>query len=184
MSKSDLLTTEQEHHKRAFEQYYALGEKRSYQQVAEQMGVSPSTVKLWARSFGWRRRVQERNAEVARRVADRAIQTGVEEHDRNRKIVQMALMRLAKAIADGKVKMQMGDLDRLIRLQQYLDSVDGGNLAGRPKLELAVELQATVEAMTTADLREAIRFMRAIQAHELRAEEFQPPPAEGQQNCP
>lgn len=184
MSKDDLLTTEQEHHKRAFEHYYALGEKRSYQHVAEQMGVSPSTVKLWSRSFDWRRRIHERDAQIARTVADRVIQSGIEEHDRNRKIVTMALMKLAKGIAEGKVKMQMGDLDRLIRLQGYLDSVDGGDLAGRPKLELGVQLQATVEAMTTAELREAIRFMRAIQAHEIRADDCQPPPAEGQQNCP
>ena len=33
----------------------------------------------------------------------------------------MALMKLAKGIADGSVRMQLGDLERLIRLQDYLD---------------------------------------------------------------
>jgi len=121
MTKDDLLQTEQEHQKRAFECYYALGEKRSYGRVAQEMGVSPSAVKLWSRSFGWRQRVQERDADVARKVADRAIQSNIDKLDRNQKIVQMALVKLAKGIADGKVRMQLGDLERLVRLQAFLD---------------------------------------------------------------
>ena len=33
----------------------------------------------------------------------------------------MALVKLAKGIADGSVRMQLGDLERLIRLQDYVD---------------------------------------------------------------
>ena len=43
---------------RAFEHYYGLGEQRSYERVATELGVAPSTVKLWARSFGWRERLR------------------------------------------------------------------------------------------------------------------------------
>ena len=121
--------TEQEHHRKAFEVYFSLGAKRSYKEVAKQMGVSPSAVKLWSKSFDWPKRLGERDAEVARRVADRALETQVNVLDRDQKIVHMALMKLAKGIADGQVKMQMGDLDRLIRLRGYLrESQESDNI--------------------------------------------------------
>ena len=120
MAKARLLQTEKEHNTQAFESYYAMGEKRSYEKVAREFGVSPSTVKAWGRSFGWKQRVRERDLEVAREVASRTLSDEVNHRERNVKIVQMALLRLAKAIADGQVKMALGDLDRLIRLESFL----------------------------------------------------------------
>jgi hypothetical protein len=111
---------EQEHHKKAFEFYYGLGEGRSYKQVAEEHGVSLGAVKLWGRSFGWKRRVRERDGEIARALADQSLKDGVERSSRNRKIIEMGLVRVAQAIAEGKVKVTMADLDRLIRLEEFL----------------------------------------------------------------
>ncbi len=56
-----LLAREQPHHTRAFEHYYALGEQRSYERVANEFSVAASTVKLWARSFGWGMRTSTRH---------------------------------------------------------------------------------------------------------------------------
>lgn len=126
MAKADRLINEQGHHQKAFECYVALGEKRSFKQVAKQAGVSLSTIKLWSRSFGWRQRIRERDAQIARRVADQTLQSDIDEQDRNKRIVRMALVRLAKAIADGKVRMQLSDLDRLIRLQSYIEGPPKG----------------------------------------------------------
>ena len=111
---------EQEHHKKAFEFYYGMGEGRSYRKVAEEFAVSVGTVKMWGRSFGWRRRIGERDAEVARAMADRSLKDGAERTARNRKIVEMGLVQVAKAIAEGKVKATLSDLDRLIRLEEFL----------------------------------------------------------------
>lgn len=123
VKKNNRIPVEQEHQKKAFELYYALGKKRMHRRVADQVGVSASTIKLWSRSFDWRRRISERDAATARKVADRAIQASTNDRPQNQKIVQLALMRLAKAIADGKVRMQLSDLERLLRLQAGL--VDG-----------------------------------------------------------
>jgi transposase len=111
---------EREHHKKAFEFYYALGEARSYRKVAEEFEVSLGTVKLWGRSFGWKASIRERDAEVARAMADRSMKEGIERSVRNSKIIEMGLVQVAKAIAEGKVKMTVSDLDRLIRLEEYL----------------------------------------------------------------
>lgn len=121
MPRNGSLRTEQEHHKRAFEAYYALGAKRTYEKVAKELGVSASTVKLWSRSFSWSKRIAEHDATAARQIADQSLQSTVDELGRNKRIVQLALVRLAKAIANGEIKMQLGDLDRLIRLQSHLD---------------------------------------------------------------
>ena len=44
-------------------------------------------------------------------------------------LVEMGLVRVAQAIAEGKVKVTVADLDRLIRLEEFLreeDQKDGG----------------------------------------------------------
>ena len=101
------------------------------------LGVSISAVKLWARSFGWQARIQERDADSARHLADRSLQSGPEERVKQHKIVQLAMMRLAKAIAEGKVRMQLGDLDRLIRLSAFLEGYDESKGFGKTPEEIA-----------------------------------------------
>ena len=127
------LTTEQERHKAAFERYYGFGFRRSYRKLADQLGVSLSTVKLWARSFGWQSRISQRDAQAARKAADNALQSDSTDIRRNQKIVEMALVRLAKAIADGNVKMQLSDLDRLLNLRAFLEDQLDKQDPERPK---------------------------------------------------
>ena len=121
---------EQENHKKAFEFYYGLGEGRSYKLVAAEFGVALGTVKMWGRVFGWRQRCRERDAEVVRTMADRSLEENVESLARNRKIVKMGLVQVAKAIAEGKVKVTMADLDRLVRLEEYLREEAGPETGG------------------------------------------------------
>jgi hypothetical protein len=120
---------EHEHHKKAFEFYYGLGEGRNYRKVAQEFKVSLGAVKAWGRNFGWKRRVGERDGEVARALADQNLKDGVERAARNRKILGLALVQVARAIAEGRVKPTISDLDRLLRLEEFLreeDKKDGG----------------------------------------------------------
>ena len=153
MAKADRLQMEQEHHQRAFELYRSLGAKRSYGRVAAQIGVSASAVKLWARSFNWRPRLCEGEAETARQMAEKALQTSMSEGQKQRRIVQMALVRLARGIAEGQIKMQMGDLDRLIRLQAFIDGLRGK----QPGEYTAAEITAILNAADDSVLDEIIR---------------------------
>ena len=115
-----LLAKEQPHHIRAFEHYYGLGEQRSYERVAAEFSVASSTVKLWARSFDWRDRIRERDLEIARNVAGRTLSDQVTRRERSLQIVHMAMVQLAKAIAEGDLRMTVSDLDKLIRLESFL----------------------------------------------------------------
>ncbi|MFH1220080.1 MAG: hypothetical protein V1694_06460 [Candidatus Eisenbacteria bacterium] len=56
----------------------------------------------------------------AGQVAERSMKDGIERGVRNLKIIEMGLLQVAKAIADGKVKPTVSDLDRLIRLEEFL----------------------------------------------------------------
>ena len=125
MAKTRLLKVEKEHHVQAFEVYHSLGPGRSHQAVAKQFGVSVGSVKNWSRSFRWQERIAQREMEITRTIASRNLTEEVTRRERNERIVTMAIVRLAKAIADGQVKMTLADLDRLIRLESYLhDGVD------------------------------------------------------------
>jgi ribosomal protein L29 len=120
MAKARLLQTERDRHLEAFEVYYSLGLKRSFREVANRFGVSVGSLKNWSRSFDWRRRIAERDGKVAREVANRTLNDEVSRRERNLKIVEMSLIRLAKSISDGRIKMCLTDLDRLLRLESFL----------------------------------------------------------------
>jgi predicted transcriptional regulator len=137
LPQTNRLQTEQEHHKHAFELYNSLGAKRSHKTVARQLGVSTSAVKQWSAAFNWSQRVQEKDAASARGLADRALRSDLDDRSKQQKIVQMALIKLAKAIAEGQVKMQLGDLDRLIRLKAYLEGYDESRDMGKTPEEIA-----------------------------------------------
>jgi transposase len=123
---------EQEHQQKAFEFYYGLGEGRSYGLVAREFGVSLPTVKTWGKVFGWRERCKERDAQAVRTMAERNLEENMESLARNRKLVKMGLIQVAKAVAEGKVKVTMADLDRLVRLEEYLREDAGADGQGRP----------------------------------------------------
>jgi hypothetical protein len=116
-----MLIKEQPHQVKAFEYYYSLGEHRSYDKVAAEFGVAVSTVKLWGSSFGWKEKIRDRNLEIARDVATRTLSSEVSRRERNTQIIQMAILQLAKAVAEGQIKMTLADLDKLIRLEAYLN---------------------------------------------------------------
>jgi len=132
--------TERDHHRRAFEIYSSLA-KRSYREVARQLGLSVRTIKGYSRTFGWQERIQEREASLARRIADQSLTDGLVENERNLKLVRAALLRIAKGITEGKIKMQMGDLERMIKLEEHLTgrpaTAEGGpSGTGRPGVVL------------------------------------------------
>ncbi len=126
---SDQPRHEDERHRLAFETYHALGSGRTYRQVADKLGVSVSTIKLWSRRFGWRDRIADREAQAARDFAEQGIEVTAAERDRDRKIVRMAKARLTKDIAEGRVKGRLPDLELLMRLESYLAGLDDNHLS-------------------------------------------------------
>lgn len=174
MRQHTAVKVEQEHHLKAFEMYYAQGEKRSLSRLASQLGVSVATTKSWARSFGWVRRIGERDATVARQVADEAITSAQQTQSRNRRLIELATTKLAKAMLNGQVKYQLADLDRLIRLQSFLDAE-----AGKAELTIDEMLDAFMTAwmaLPTDERRRVITRMRTRESGTSDRSASRPPP--------
>ena len=169
-------------HQQAFEVYVAGGPKRTYKQVAEQLGVSERTVRHWANQGKWRQRLSEREAQAARQMADQVISSSVAHAARNRKMVELALMKVIKAINSDKVRVQVGDLDRLLRLQAFLDgdgvAVTAETLRQRPVQEVLDAYREWITAMTDEQLNDVIKFEKKREAEKRAVVPSQPVPVD------
>ncbi len=165
MPRPNKVRAEKEQHRKAFELYYAQGEKRSFPRLAKDLGVSVASLKVWSKAFGWQGRLRERDATIARQAADQVIGSAVVNASRKRKMVELALMKVIKAINSDKVKIQVGDLDRLLRLQAFLDG-DGGlptpeALRERPVPAVFAVFQEWTKLLTDEELHWIIDSHRA-----------------------
>jgi hypothetical protein len=158
------MPTEQERHQKAFELYYAQGEKRSHPRLAAELGVAVGTVKLWSRSFHWQQRLGERDAAAARQVADQTLRSSTDDLSRSKKLVALALNRLARAVLSGEIKYQLADIDRMIRLQAFLDGHTDGPGSCRSPEEFVDQFREYFESLTTAEQDQVIARCESLEA--------------------
>jgi hypothetical protein len=92
---------------------------------------------------------------LAREVASRTISKEMNHRERNLQVVQ-----LAKAIAEGNVKMTLADLDKLIRLEAFLsDEPDSrqeiviGDLRGKSTEELREMMREEIQVLKELEER-------------------------------
>jgi hypothetical protein len=128
--------------------YYSLGQVRSLIAVAAKLGVSATSVKTWSRAFSWQKRIDERDAAVAHVVEKKSVHAEVDRRMRNKKIVEAGIIAAARAIADGHVKPTLADLDRMLRLEAFLE--------GEPDSRQEV-VERDLRGKTTAELLEMVR---------------------------
>jgi hypothetical protein len=84
------------------------------------VGEGPHAVHDTWTSSGWRRQ-RYLSGQDHPLYAVETIGIEVSRRERNTQIIQMAILQLAKAVAEGQVKMTLSDLDKLIRLEAYLN---------------------------------------------------------------
>ncbi len=175
-------------HQQAFEVYAAGGTKRTFKQVAEQLGVSDRTVRHWAKEGKWRQRLAEREVQAARQAVDQVIGSATVNATRKRKMVELALMKVIKAISSDKVRIQVGDLDRLLRLQAFLDGdgvvISAEALRQRPAQEVLDAYWEWMHSLSDDELNALIelekkrKVERCVTAPPQPATSSPPPPIE------
>lgn len=145
---------EREDQRLAFERYAEMGPARSLSKLARKIGVSKSAVKTWSREFGWADRLQLRDRDVATAAAKGTIKTQSDVRRRNDQLLQLALVQVAKALAEGRVKVTLADLDRLLRLEEFMagradsrQEVIARELEGRSLDELKAMLREEVASL-------------------------------------
>ena len=108
-------------HNEAFEFYYALGEDRTYQKVADEFKTSKTTVYTWAKQFNWSARVEQRDIDIARKLEKKTNSTVANEKARYRTIVKAAIQDFALRLNKQEIEVtSVLDLERLIKLDLLL----------------------------------------------------------------
>lgn len=97
-----------------------MGGRRKYQMLADKLGVSYSTVKHWSRSFGWKQRIAEREAEAASQARDKSMSDAVSERVRDRMYLRAAINRIWKLILEGNPKL-VRELEKCYKILDLLD---------------------------------------------------------------
>ena len=145
------MPTENPRAEEAFAFYASMEPKeRKYALVAEKFGVALATVKLWASKGKWRKRVVEREVRVARRVADTVEKREVGEKSRNFKLVQLAIVKLAKAIADGDVRPTYNDFRQFIELAEALENPETAEAGPQQVVVNLIRTESSATSVTTS----------------------------------
>jgi hypothetical protein len=82
----------------SFEFYYGLGPRRSYAAVAEHYGVAKQTVTRFALKQGWQRLVEERDQQVRRDAARKALESLEELNERHLKMLRAVQGKALEAL--------------------------------------------------------------------------------------
>lgn len=114
------VSAERGYQKCAFEIYYALGDERSYAAVAEKLGMSTSTIKQWARKFGWRKRLNHRISWQSEQKVEPMDDARYEQIERAIRFLDAALRRMITHLAEGNLKASPQDLLSLHRLEEKI----------------------------------------------------------------
>jgi len=127
-----LIHKETLRHREAFEYFYSLGDKRSLAQVENKFRISEQTAINWSYSFNWKERVEQRDIENAKKLAQKTDMSIVNTKANYRKEIKDSLRIIRAAIGTAILKLKSGeltvysmaDLNQLITAQDKLMKLD------------------------------------------------------------
>jgi hypothetical protein len=101
----------------AYAYYAALPpERRSYEAVALEFGVSVRTVEKHGRLGGWRQRVRALEAQAAAELDRQLGQARTKQLADVQKLIEASFLSYAQQLRNGDVKIKAADLSRLVKL--------------------------------------------------------------------
>jgi len=110
-------------HTEAFEYYYSLGSTRNLPMVAQNCGVSITSVKKWSKNFNWQERVTQRDIEIGKKIQENTNNEIIKEKANYRKLIRNVIARFVKRMQENPEASfieGIADLDRLIKLDLLL----------------------------------------------------------------
>ncbi|HDR8409161.1 MULTISPECIES: hypothetical protein [Bacillus cereus group] len=140
---STLVKEEKEHHRRAFEYYLAMGEKRNLREVAKEFNKSLTTIHNWSVSFDWKSRIEIRDAEMSKMLEKKTNETVTDIKAKYHTFLKAMLADAIQRFKKGEMKiespldlvriMQMdlsllgeGDQGKTGMLQEFVTAIDSG----------------------------------------------------------
>ena len=126
---------ETEEHKRLFEFYYALGDKRSTRQVAEELNLSPTTVRRYASAFKWTDRVKERDKQIGTIVENK-----LQEELEKAKEEKLSALEKLKERQEEIIRKTEEELNSKSAMERSLDSIIEQKLQYRLTIKSLIEI--------------------------------------------
>ena len=122
----------------AFECYFGLGVRRSYQAVSKRYGVSKTTVAKRAKKEDWQRRVEELEARAREANEQKTVETLESMYARHLKVlrvIQGKALEALKSMSLGSAMEAIRALDLTLK-QERLVLVEIGEQPGAPTIEI------------------------------------------------
>ena len=112
-----MIGTETQVHHHAFEIYYGMGSSRTLAAVAQEMGLSKTTIDSWSRSFKWQERVERRDNEIAEQVNRKAVRLAAARKIEYLDSVHEGMRQFDQGLKDGTIKVKsVGDAEKLVNM--------------------------------------------------------------------
>lgn len=136
--------------------------------VAQKCQISRATVRRYRRLQNWDERIRKIQEETQKRSDE----TVAERRARSRKIIRAAIAQIGRQIAEGKLKYSAGDLERMVRLDEWLDGLpEKKNLGDLPNRTSEI-LKEIIHRMEGGEIGERTASTIAqLCSHLLRAKE-------------
>lgn len=126
---------ETEEHKQLFEYYYAMGEKRSTKRVAEELNLSPTTVRRYASAFKWTERVKDRDKKIGT-IVDRKLQEELEKA----KEEQLSALEQLKRRSEEIIAKTEEEIKTKTAMERSLDNLIEQKLQYRLTIKSLIEI--------------------------------------------
>ena len=156
-------------HQEAFQLYCTLGARRSYNEVAHRTGISSNSINKWARSFDWKRRVEEHDSTLVGRlekeIDETIAQTKARYHRRFRAAIDKWFqVHFGQPIAALKAvnKFSAADIVLLTKLDLLL--MGEPDMIGRIETAHDREVDQLLGQLATSQLRELVQVAKALGA--------------------
>ena len=102
-------------HKKAYDYYYSLGDKKTLTKVARKFNKSKQTITKWNKAFNWQKRVEQRDIELAKRIEkktdDVIVNTKAQYREDIKKALSINKALINTAIKHGKLIIEIENVD-------------------------------------------------------------------------
>jgi len=118
-------------HREAFDYYYALGDKRTLQSVANKFTVSRQSVDKWKRTFNWQERTEIRDIENGKKLEAKTDKAIVNSRADYRALIKKVVKEFEARLKLGKIRISKAeDLSIMAKLDLLMmgESTERGEL--------------------------------------------------------
>jgi transposase-like protein len=110
------IVKETQRHSTAFAYYLQLGGQRSYGKVAAKFGISDTSVRKWARSFQWEKRVSEADAKANAQQQSQAEQSYIRTVEDFKDLKNDIFIDLRRRLDEERESLSVMELIQMLRV--------------------------------------------------------------------